>query len=221
MNKPVRIDESWRPHLEAEFHKPYFSNLREFVRDEYATRRVFPPPAQIFRALDDCPFETVKVVILGQDPYHGARQANGLCFSVDRGVATPPSLVNIFKEIEADLGRPVSHDTDLSRWAEQGVLLLNATLTVREGVAGSHQNKGWEEFTDAAVRALNEERRGLVFMLWGNYARRKGSGIDRSRHLVLEAGHPSPLSAQRFFGCRHFSKANAYFAAHGEAPVDW
>jgi len=221
MNKPVRIDESWRPHLEAEFHKPYFSSLREFVRDEYATRRVFPPPAKIFRALDDCPFEKVKVVILGQDPYHGARQANGLCFSVDRGVATPPSLVNIFKEIEADIGGPVSHDTDLSRWAEQGVLLLNATLTVREGVAGSHQNKGWEEFTDAAVGALNEKRRGLVFMLWGNYARRKGSGIDRSRHLVLEAGHPSPLSAQRFFGCRHFSKANAYLAAHGEAPIEW
>ena len=221
MNKPVRIDESWRPHLEAEFHKPYFSALREFVREEYATRRIFPPPGKIFRALDDCPFEKVKVVILGQDPYHGARQANGLCFSVDPGVATPPSLVNIFREIESDLGHSVSHDADLSRWARQGVLLLNATLTVREGVAGSHQNKGWEEFTDAAVRALSEKRRGLVFMLWGNYARRKGSGIDRGRHLVLEAGHPSPLSAQRFFGCRHFSKANAYLAAQGEAPIDW
>jgi uracil-DNA glycosylase len=221
MSKPVRIQESWRPHLEAEFHKPYFAALREFVREEYATRRVFPPPAKIFRAFDDCPFETVKVLILGQDPYHGARQANGLCFSVDPGVATPPSLVNIFKEIEADLGHPVSHDTDLSRWAKQGVLLLNATLTVREGVAGSHQNKGWEEFTDAAVRALNAERSGLVFMLWGNYARRKGSGIDRSRHLALEAGHPSPLSAQRFFGCRHFSKANAYLTAHGETPIEW
>jgi uracil-DNA glycosylase len=221
MSKPVRIDESWRPHLEAEFHKPYFAALREFVREEYATRRVFPPAGKIFRALDDCPFEKVKVVILGQDPYHGARQANGLCFSVDAGVATPPSLVNIFKEIEADLGHRVSHDADLSRWAKQGVLLLNATLTVREGVAGSHQNKGWEEFTDAAVRALSEKRHGLVFMLWGNYARRKGAGIDRSRHLVLEAGHPSPLSAQRFFGCRHFSKANAYLAAQGESPVEW
>ena len=221
MSKPVRIDESWRPHLEAEFHKPYFSGLREFVREEYAKRRVFPSAARIFRAFDDCPFEKVKVVILGQDPYHGAGQANGLCFSVDAGVATPPSLVNIFKEIEADLGHPVSHDADLSRWAKQGVLLLNATLTVCEGVAGSHQNRGWEEFTDAAVRALSEKRRGLVFLLWGNSARRKGSGIDRRRHLVLEAGHPSPLSAQRFFGCRHFSKANAYLAAQGEAPIDW
>jgi len=221
MSKPVRIDESWRPHLEAEFAKPYFSALREFVREEYANRRVFPPPARIFRAFDDCPFEKVKVVILGQDPYHGAGQANGLCFSVDAGVATPPSLANIFKEIEADLGRPVSRDANLSRWANQGVLLLNAILTVREGVAGSHQNRGWEEFTDAAVRELNEKRRGLVFMLWGNYARRKGSGIDRARHLVLEAGHPSPLSAQRFFGCRHFSKANAYLSAHGQTPIDW
>lgn len=221
MSKPIRIDESWRPHLEAEFAKPYFSALREFVREEYASRRVFPPAARIFRAFDACPFEKVKVVILGQDPYHGAGQANGLCFSVDAGVATPPSLVNIFKEIEADLGRPVSRDADLSRWASQGVLLLNATLTVRESAAGSHQNRGWEEFTDAAVRELNEKRHGLVFMLWGNYARRKGSGIDRARHLVLEAGHPSPLSAQRFFGCRHFSKANAYLAAHGETPIDW
>ncbi|ARN82313.1 uracil-DNA glycosylase [Methylocystis bryophila] len=221
MSKPVRIDESWRPHLEAEFAKPYFSALREFVREEYAGQRVFPPAARIFRAFDACPFEKVKVVILGQDPYHGAGQANGLCFSVDAGVATPPSLGNIFKELEADLGRPVSRDADLSRWASQGVLLLNATLTVREGAAGSHQNRGWEEFTDAAVRELNEKRRGLVFMLWGSYARRKGSGIDRSRHLVLEAGHPSPLSAQRFFGCRHFSKANAYLAAQGVTPIDW
>ncbi|CAN3992951.1 hypothetical protein MCBRY_003777 [Methylocystis bryophila] len=217
----MRIDESWRPHLEAEFAKPYFSALREFVREEYAGQRVFPPAARIFRAFDACPFEKVKVVILGQDPYHGAGQANGLCFSVDAGVATPPSLGNIFKELEADLGRPVSRDADLSRWASQGVLLLNATLTVREGAAGSHQNRGWEEFTDAAVRELNEKRRGLVFMLWGSYARRKGSGIDRSRHLVLEAGHPSPLSAQRFFGCRHFSKANAYLAAQGVTPIDW
>jgi uracil-DNA glycosylase len=221
MSKPVRIDESWRPHLEAEFAKPYFSALREFVREEYAKGRVFPPAARIFRAFDDCPFEKVKVVILGQDPYHGAGQANGLCFSVDAGVATPPSLANIFKEIQVDLGRPVSRDADLSRWANQGVLLLNATLTVREGAAGSHQNRGWEEFTDAAVRELNEKRRGLVFMLWGSYARRKGLGIDRTRHLVLEAAHPSPLSVQRFFGCRHFSKANAYLAARGLSPIDW
>jgi len=221
MNKPVRIDESWRAHLSGEFVKPYFSALREFVRGEYSAGRVFPPAAKIFRAFDECPFERVKVVILGQDPYHGAGQANGLCFAVDSHVATPPSLLNIFKEIESDLGRSVSRDADLSRWARQGVLLLNATLTVREGAAGSHQNKGWEEFTDAAVRALNKEREGLVFMLWGNYARRKGAGIDRNKHLVLESAHPSPLSAQRFFGCRHFSKANAYLTARDETPIDW
>jgi uracil-DNA glycosylase len=220
-DKPVRIDESWRPHLQGEFHQPYFTALRDFVRGEYQARRVFPPAAKIFRAFDECPFDRVKVVILGQDPYHGAGQANGLCFSVDKGVATPPSLVNIFKEIESDLGHAVSRDADLLRWARQGVLLLNATLTVRESVAGSHQNKGWEEFTDAAVRALNQGRDGLVFMLWGNYARRKGAGIDRKRHLVLESAHPSPLSAQRFFGCRHFSAANAYLSARGEAPIDW
>jgi len=219
--KPVRIDASWRPHLDGEFHQPYFTALRDFVRGEYASRRVFPPAAKIFRAFDECPFERVKVVILGQDPYHGAGQANGLCFSVDQGVATPPSLLNIFKEIESDLGHAVSRDADLTRWARQGVLLLNATLTVREGVAGSHQNKGWEEFTDAAVRALNQQRDGLVFLLWGNYARRKGAGIDRARHLVLESAHPSPLSVQRFFGCRHFSKANAYLSARGGSPIEW
>ncbi len=160
-------------------------------------------------------------MILGQDPYHGAGQANGLCFAVEPGVAPPPSLQNIFKEIEADLGHPVSRDPDLSRWARQGVLLLNATLTVVEGAAGSHQNKGWEQFTDAAVRALSEEREGLVFLLWGNYARRKGANIDRRKHLVLESAHPSPLSARGFFGCRHFSKGNAYLSARGEAPIDW
>jgi len=221
MNKPVRIDDSWRRHLAGEFAKPYFSELREFVRGEYAAQKVFPPAARIFRAFDECPFDHVKVVILGQDPYHGAGQANGLCFAVESGVAPPPSLQNIFKEIEADLGHPVSRDPDLSRWARQGVLLLNATLTVREGAAGSHQNKGWELFTDAAVRALSEEREGLVFLLWGNYARRKGANIDRRKHLVLESAHPSPLSARSFFGCRHFSKANAYLSARGEAPIDW
>lgn len=221
MNKPVRIDDSWRRRLASEFEQPYFAALRGFVRGEYAAQRVFPPAARIFRAFDECPFERVKVVILGQDPYHGAGQANGLCFAVEPGVAPPPSLQNIFKEIEADLGHPVSRDPDLSRWARQGVLLLNATLTVREGAAGSHQNKGWEQFTDAAVRALSEEREGLVFLLWGNYARRKGANINRRKHLVLESAHPSPLSARSFFGCRHFSKANAYLHARGETPIDW
>jgi uracil-DNA glycosylase len=222
MTKPVRIDESWKKRLAGEFEQPYFAELREFVRNEYALRAVYPPAAQIFRAFDECPFDKVKVVILGQDPYHGPGQANGLCFAVDSRVPPPPSLVNIFKEIESDLGHPISHDPDLSRWARQGVLLLNATLTVRENAAGSHQNKGWERFTDAAVHALSREREGIVFMLWGSYARRKGAGIDRTRHLVLECAHPSPLSAHNgFFGCRHFSKANAYLASRGETPIEW
>jgi len=222
MTKPVRIDESWKKHLASEFEKTYFVELREFVRSEYAASTVYPPAAQIFRAFDECPFDKVKVVILGQDPYHGPGQANGLCFAVGVNVPPPPSLQNIFKEIEADLGHPVSRDPDLSRWAKQGVLLLNATLTVRASQAGSHQNKGWELFTDAAVHTLSREREGLVFMLWGSYARRKGAGIDRTKHLVLECAHPSPLSAHNgFFGCRHFSKANAYLAARGEAPIEW
>ena len=222
MTKPVRIDESWRRHLAGEFEQPYFTALREFVRTEYAAQRVYPPATQIFRAFDDCPFDSVKVVILGQDPYHGAGQANGLCFAVGAHVSTPPSLQNIFKEIDADLGHKVSRDPDLSRWARQGVLLLNATLTVREGQAGSDQNKSWEPFTDAAVHALSRERAGLVFLLWGAYARRKGAGIDRKKHLVLECAHPSPLSAHNgFFGCRHFSQANAWLVAHGETPIDW
>jgi uracil-DNA glycosylase len=221
MSKPVRIDPSWSQRLAGEFDQPYFTALRSFVRDEYASQRIYPPASSIFRAFDECPFDKVKVVILGQDPYHGAGQAIGLCFAVNSDVPPPPSLQNIFKEIESDLGRPASRDPDLSRWARQGVLLLNATLTVREGLAGSHQGKGWEQFTDAAVRALNAERENLVFMLWGNYARRKGASIDRERHLVLESAHPSPLSAQRFFGCRHFSKANAWLAAHGETPIEW
>ncbi|PWB82216.1 MAG: uracil-DNA glycosylase [Methylocystaceae bacterium] len=222
MNKPVRIDESWKTHLSSEFEQPYFAELRSFVRQEYASRIVYPPAAQIFRAFDECPFDAVKVVILGQDPYHGAGQANGLCFAVGRNVAPPPSLQNIFKEIEDDLGHPVSRDPDLSRWARQGVLLLNATLTVRDGAAGSHQGKGWERFTDAAVRALSREREGVVFLLWGSYARQKGAGVDRAKHLVLECAHPSPLSARNgFFGCRHFSKANAFLAARGETPIEW
>lgn len=222
MGNPVRIEESWKRHLSPEFEQPYFVQLSEFVHDEYANASVYPPPKQVFRAFDECPFEAVKVVILGQDPYHGAGQANGLCFAVGQGVATPPSLQNIFKEIEADLGHPVSRDADLSRWARQGVLLLNATLTVRAGVAGSHQGRGWEQFTDAAVRALNAEREGLVFMLWGNYAKQKGAHIDRTKHVVLESAHPSPFSAYSgFFGCKHFSKANEYLQAHGNAPIEW
>jgi uracil-DNA glycosylase len=222
MTKPIRIEESWKKHLASEFEKSYFAELREFVRSEFASCAVYPPAAQIFRAFDECPFDRVKVVILGQDPYHGPGQANGLCFAVGANVPPPPSLQNIFKEIEADLGHPVSRDPDLSRWAEQGVLLLNATLTVRASQAGSHQNKGWEQFTDAAVHALSRERDGVVFMLWGSYARRKGAGIDRKKHLVLECAHPSPLSAHNgFFGCRHFSKANGYLVARGATPVEW
>ncbi len=221
MNRPVRIDKSWSQRLCGEFEQPYFTALRDFVRDEYSTRKIFPQAPHVFRAFDECPFERVKVVILGQDPYHGAGQANGLCFAVNSDIPAPPSLQNIFKEIESDLGRPASRDPDLSRWARQGVLLLNATLTVREGLAGSHQGKGWEQFTDAAIRALSDERESLVFMLWGNYARRKGANIKREKHLVLESAHPSPLSARGFFGCRHFSKANAYLTAQGQTPIDW
>lgn len=222
MTRPVRIDESWRRRLAGEFERPYFAQLREFVRTEYAAHRIYPPATRIFRAFDDCPFDSVKVVVLGQDPYHGPGQANGLCFAVGADMPAPPSLQNIFKEIDADLGHKVSRDPDLSRWARQGVLLLNATLTVREGQAGSHQNKGWEQFTDAAVHALARERAELVFLLWGAYARRKGAGIDRKKHLVLECAHPSPLSAHNgFFGCRHFSKANAWLVAHGQTPIDW
>lgn len=222
MSNPVRIEESWKAHLASEFEQSYFTQLSEFVHDEYQNASVYPPPRQVFRAFDECPFDQVKVVILGQDPYHGAGQANGLCFAVGQGVAVPPSLQNIFKEIEADLGHPVSHDADLSRWARQGVLLLNATLTVRAGVAGSHQGRGWEQFTDAAVRALNKEREHIVFILWGNYAKKKGAHIDRTKHLVLESAHPSPLSAcNGFFGCKHFSKANDYLKAHGQTPIEW
>jgi uracil-DNA glycosylase len=222
MTRPIRIDASWKKHLAAEFDQPYFEALREFVREEYAAQLIYPPATQIFRSFDECPFDSVKVVILGQDPYHGAGQANGLCFAVNPGVAAPPSLINIFKEIETDLGHPVSRDPDLSRWARQGVLLLNATLTVREAQPGSHQNKGWERFTDAAVHALARERAGLVFLLWGAYARRKGAGIDRTKHLLLECAHPSPLSAHNgFFGSRHFSRTNAWLAARGEKPIDW
>lgn len=218
----VRIEDSWKQALAAQWSQPYFFNLTEFVRNRYRTATVYPPAGRIFAAFDACSFDSVKVVIIGQDPYHGPGQANGLCFSVNPGVELPPSLVNIFKEVASDLSRPMPVDGNLERWARQGVLLLNATLTVDAHHAGSHQGKGWEEFTDAAVRALAEQRQGLVFMLWGSYAIRKGAFIDRNRHLVLTAPHPSPLSAYRgFFGCRHFSQANNWLTAHGQTPIEW
>lgn len=218
----VRIDESWRQVLQPEFDKPYFEVLTTFVRHEYQAKQIFPPSKLIFNAFDSCPFDRVKVVIIGQDPYHDVGQAHGLCFSVNDGVPLPPSLQNIYKEIAGDLGKPVPASGNLQRWAEQGVLLLNATLTVEAHRPGSHQNKGWEDFTDAAIRLLAERRENLVFMLWGSYAQRKGAFISPRKHLVLKAAHPSPLSAYKgFFGCKHFSKANAWLIAHGEQPVDW
>lgn len=218
----VRIEESWRARLQPEFDKPYFERLTDFVRKEYATGKVYPPAKLIFNAFDSCPFNKVKVVIIGQDPYHEPGQAHGLCFSVNPGVPFPPSLKNIFKEISDDLSIPEPTDGNLERWASQGVLLLNATLTVRAHQAGSHQGKGWEEFTDSVIHALNDEREHLVFMLWGAYAQRKGEFIDRNRHLVLTSPHPSPLSAHRgFFGNKHFSRANEYLVQHGESPIKW
>ena len=218
----VRIHDSWRQVLQPEFDKPYFELLTSFIRHEYQTKTCFPPAGQIFNAFDVCPFDQVRVVIIGQDPYHEPGQAQGLCFSVNEGVRIPPSLVNIYKEIQSDLGKPIPSSGNLMRWAEQGVLLLNATLTVEAHKAGSHQNKGWEELTDAAIQALNEKKQHLVFMLWGSYAQRKGQFIDRKRHCVLTAAHPSPLSAYNgFFGCRHFSQANAYLASHHLSIIDW
>lgn len=218
----VQIEPGWKQHLAAEFDKPYFVRLTQFVRNEYMTTPCFPPGKLIFNAFNLCPFDKVKVVIIGQDPYHGPGQAHGLCFSVNDGVPFPPSLQNIFKEIQDDLGTPVPVSGNLTRWAEQGVLLLNATLTVRAHQAGSHQRQGWEEFTDAAIKALAESREHLVFILWGAYAQKKGAVIDRSRHLVLASAHPSPLSAYHgFFGNKHFSLANAYLEQHGETPIKW
>ncbi len=219
----VKIDNSWREHIGAEFEKPYFSALTDFVRHEYTTATCYPPGSLIFNAFNLCPFDRVKVVIIGQDPYHEPGQAQGLSFSVPEGVPFPPSLQNIFKEIQFDLGKPMPPTGDLTRWAEQGVLLLNATLTVRAHQAASHQRHGWEQFTDAAIRTLNAERENLVFILWGGYARSKAQLIDRSRHLVLESVHPSPLSANRggWFGNHHFSQCNAYLREHGEQEIDW
>ena len=218
----VKLEASWGKVLADEFEKPYFKSLTEFVRNEYHQGPCYPPGRQIFAAFDLCPFDKVKVVIIGQDPYHEPGQAEGLCFSVAQGVTPPPSLVNIFKEIENDLGTPPPPDGSLRRWAEQGVLLLNATLTVRAHMAGSHQRRGWEEFTDAVISRLAQERTGIVFILWGSYAQRKGAVIDRTRHLVLQSAHPSPLSAYRgFFGNHHFSTANAYLEKQGLAPIQW
>ncbi len=219
----VKIEPSWEKRLAGEFEQSYFTELAAFVKKEYQDGTVYPPPKDIFRAFDLCPFESVEVVILGQDPYHGERQANGLAFAVGEKEIVPPSLQNIFKEIESDLRKPLVHKSgNLSRWAHQGVLLLNSTLTVRAHAAGSHQTRGWELFTDAAIRALSDEREHLVFMLWGNYAKAKGAHIDRSKHLVLEAPHPSPFSVNNgFFGCKHFSRANEYLIAHDKTPIDW
>lgn len=218
----VKIEESWQKVLQDEFEKPYFKELVSFVRDEYTSQKVYPPGNQIFSAFEMCPFDKVEVVILGQDPYHGPNQANGLAFSVSDKVRTPPSLLNIFKEIKSDLGKDLPDTGNLERWAKQGVLLLNATLTVRAGNAGSHQKKGWEEFTDAVVQKVNEQKENVVFMLWGAYAQKKGAFIDERKHLVLRAAHPSPFAADRgFFGSRHFSKANRYLEEHGKKPIDW
>lgn len=218
----VRIENTWKQRLAPEFEKPYFKTLTDFVRAEYASKQVFPPPSRIFAAFDACPFDKVKVVILGQDPYHDVGQANGLCFSVADGIPMPPSLINIFREIKDDIGIGLPASGNLQRWADQGVLLLNATLTVEAHRPGSHQGRGWEEFTDEAILRLARDREGLVFMLWGSYAMRKGAFIDRNRHLVLTAPHPSPLSAYRgFFGCKHFSRANAYLQQRGLTPINW
>ena len=218
----VNIEDSWKRRLQPEFDKPYFYNLTNFVKEEYSKHTIYPPGKFIFHAFNTCPFDKVKVVIIGQDPYHEPGQYYGLCFSVLDGVPFPPSLLNIFKEIENDLGKPMPESGRLERWADQGVLLINAILTVRAHQAGSHRGKGWEEFTDAVIKILNDEKENIVFMLWGSYAQRKGAFIDRNRHCVLTAAHPSPLSADRgFFGCKHFSKANQYFKSKVISEIEW
>jgi uracil-DNA glycosylase len=219
----VKIEPSWKKALEAEFGKDYFAALTSFVKKEYLEQKVYPAPKNIFKAFELTPFTDVRVVILGQDPYHGAHQAIGLSFAVEKGITLPPSLRNIYKEIESDLGSPVTHtDGDLTRWAEQGVLLLNATLTVRASAAGSHQGRGWEQFTDAAIKALSDQREHIVFILWGNYARQKGAIIDRSKHHIIESAHPSPFSATNgFFGSKPFSRTNEYLLSQGMEPINW
>jgi len=218
----VKIEQSWKVCLSEEFEKPYFRQLTDFVRDEYDKGTIYPPGALIFNAFNHCPYDKVKVVLLGQDPYHEPGQAHGLCFSVREGTPFPPSLVNIFKEVQTDLGTTMPKSGDLTRWADQGVLLLNATMTVRAHTAGSHQNKGWETFTDAVITRLATQRKHLVYILWGAYAQRKGAMIDNSKNLVLQSPHPSPLSASRgFFGNKHFSQANAYLLETGQKPIEW
>lgn len=218
----VKIEESWEKVLQPDFDKPYFKELTDFVRSEYAATTIYPPASLIFNAFNLCPFDKVKVVIIGQDPYHGPGQAHGLCFSVNDGIQFPPSLQNIFKEIKSDLDIPIPTSGNLTRWAEQGVLLLNATLTVRAHNAGSHQKKGWETFTDSVIRILAELKENLVFILWGAYAQKKGAFIDKNRHLVLSSAHPSPLSAYNgFFGNHHFSLTNKWLTEHNLKAIDW
>ncbi len=218
----IKIEESWRKGLAEEFEKPYFRQLVDFVREEYGKNKIYPPGPLIFNAFNHCPFDKVKVVLLGQDPYHEPGQAHGLCFSVKAGTRFPPSLINIFKEVQSDLNKPFPESGDLTRWADQGVLLLNATLTVRAHAAGSHQNKGWETFTDAVIKNLATHRKKIVYILWGAYAQRKGAIIDTDKNLVLQSPHPSPLSAGRgFFGNKHFSKTNEYLEKNGQTPVNW
>jgi uracil-DNA glycosylase len=219
----VSIHPSWKQHLDNEFKKPYFEALASFVKHEYATQTCYPSGSQIFNAFDWCPFDKLKVVIIGQDPYHGHGQANGLCFSVNDGITHPPSLINIFKEINQDLGLPYPSSGNLERWAKQGVLLLNATLTVRANQAGSHQNKGWEQFTDAVISTISKEKKNVVFLLWGGFAKQKVKLIDTTKHFILSIGHPSPLSANRghWFGNKHFSKTNFQLEQVGEIPISW
>lgn len=219
----VNIDSSWKPLLEAEFNKPYFSDLAAFVKQEYQSYKCFPPGKQIFSAFDHCKYEDLKVVIIGQDPYHGDGQANGLCFSVADGITHPPSLINIFKEIETDINQPYPQSGNLERWADQGVLLLNATLTVRAHQAGSHQNKGWETFTDAVIKTISNNKEQVVFLLWGGFAKKKSKLIDKNKHYILECGHPSPLSANRgyWFGNKHFSKSNELLISLRKEPIKW
>ncbi len=219
----VNIESGWKEQLREEFEKPYFSELANFVKQEYNKHTCYPKGSEIFAAFDHCSFNDVRVVIIGQDPYHGAGQANGLCFSVNDGIAMPPSLINIFKEIEADLGKQFPSNGNLQRWAQQGVLLLNATLTVRANQAGSHQNKGWERFTDAVIQAVSSEKDNVVFLLWGGFAKKKGSKIDKTKHHLLTSGHPSPVSANRgyWFGNRHFSQTNKYLDENGYNNIDW